>query len=432
MKVLFYTLGCKVNTHETGALTRLFCENGFTLAKDNENADVYIVNSCTVTSTGDKKSRQWLRRAKREHPHSVTVLMGCYPQAFPKEACEIKEADIIIGANAKGKILEHVLQCLQTGERIIDIIEHDKANIFEELPHEMRTEKTRAFVKIQDGCNRRCAYCVIPRARGKVRSRTSENILSEMHTLAKENCKEVVLTGINLSSYGKDTGDDLAIITDRIAEIDGIDNIRLGSLEPDLITDEQIELFSKNQKLCPQFHLALQSGCDKTLRAMRRTYTKEQFRQVVQKIRNKIPDAVFITDIIVGFPGETDEDFNESLDFVKEIGFLKVHVFSFSKRTGTAAFDMENQIENHVKSQRSKIMQNESDVIRAKIIAESKGKKTKVLLEKNINANIFTGYTREYIPVIVNAPGAKSGDIISVILGEFDGERCKAEFCQNT
>ncbi len=426
MKVLFYTLGCKVNTHETNALARIFCDNGFELAAKNEEADVYIVNSCTVTAEGDKKSRRWLRRAKREHPHAVTVLMGCYSQVFAKEACALTDADIVMGTNAKGKILEHVLQCLQTGERIVDIVPHERTNLFEELPNEKRIDKTRAFVKIQDGCNRRCSYCIIPVARGNVRSRKQENILSEVRALALENCKEIVLTGINLSSYGKDTNTNLAQIVEEIAKIDGIENIRLGSLEPDLISEEQIERFARVDKLCPQFHLALQSASNSVLKRMRRTYTKEQFLQVVSNIKKHIPHAVFITDIIVGFPGETEQDFKESCDFAKEIGFLKVHVFSFSKRKGTAAFDMDNQIEPTVKAQRSRHLQQLSDEVRFERISAFKGKNAKVLLEKQMAKHIFTGYTREYIPVLVRAENAKSGDIASIVLGNFDGERCSA------
>ncbi len=426
MKVIFYTLGCKVNTHETSALTRLFCDNGFELSDDEKNADVYIVNSCTVTAAGDKKSRQWLRRAKRQNPHAVTALIGCYPQAFIEKACEIEQADIIIGTNAKGKILDYVLQSLQTGERIIDIQPHEKNNIFEELPNEKRTDKTRAFVKIQDGCNRRCAYCIIPKARGNVRSRNSENIINEIKALASENCKEIVLTGINLSSYGQDTNTNLAQIVDDIAKINGIENIRLGSLEPDLVTDEQISAYSLQKKLCPQFHLALQSGSDKILKSMRRTYTKEQFRNVVSKIREKIPNAVFITDIIVGFPGESEEDFKQTCDFVREIGFLKVHVFSFSKRQGTPAFTMENQIDAQTKAHRSRLLQKISDEVRTQIIKMHKGKQTSVLLEKRVSANTFTGYTRHYIPVLIKATNKESGDIVNAVLGDYDGERCSA------
>ncbi len=431
MKVLFYTLGCKVNTHETNALARIFCDNGFEIADKNEEADVYIVNSCTVTSAGDKKSRQWLRRAKREHPHAVTVLMGCYPQAFQAQACSLEEADIIMGTNAKGKILEHVMQCLQTGERIVDITPHEKTNVFEELPNEKRIDKTRAFLKIQDGCNRRCSYCIIPTARGNVRSRKQENIISEVKALASENCKEIVLTGINLSSYGKDTSTNLAQIVEEIAKIDGIDNIRLGSLEPDLIHEELIKSFAKTPKLCPQFHLALQSASNAVLKNMRRPYTKEQFAQVVSNIKKHIPHAVFITDIIVGFPGETEQDFLESCKFVEEIEFLKVHVFSFSPRKGTKAFDMENQIEASVKAERSKRLQKASDEVRIKKINEFNGKNTKVLLEKSIAKHVFTGYTREYIPVVLTAKGYNSGDIAHAVLGAFDGERCTGRLIES-
>lgn len=237
MKVAFYTLGCKVNQNETGALAQLFYENGFEPAPDGGEADVYIVNSCTVTAGGDKKSRQWLRRAKRRNPGAVTVLTGCFPQAFPGEALAVEEADIITGSGARRRVLDNVLRFLQEGGRIVDIAPHEKSERFEELPMERLEGHTRAFMKIEDGCNRRCAYCVIPRARGSVRSRAEESILGELAALAKGGYAEVVFSGINLSSYGRDTGTDLAEIVEKAAQVPGIRRIRLGSLEPDLMTE---------------------------------------------------------------------------------------------------------------------------------------------------------------------------------------------------
>ena len=426
LKVAFYTLGCKVNQNETGALAQLFCENGFTLAADGDDADVYIVNSCTVTAGGDKKSRQWLRRAKRENPGAVTVLTGCFPQAFPEDAALVTEADIITGSNARRKILDDVLQFLHAHEQIIDITPHEKAELFEELPMESLAGHTRAFMKIEDGCNRRCAYCVIPRARGNVRSRSEDSILAELAALVNAGYSEVVLSGINLSSYGKDTNTTLAEIVEKAATVTGIERIRLGSLEPDLMDDACIARMAKVKKLCPQFHLALQSGCDKTLRGMRRIYNTAEYRTVVDKMRAAFPRAVFTTDVIVGFPGETQADFEETVAFVKAIGFLKVHVFSYSRRAGTPAYDMPDQIAESEKLNRSHVLQAASDAVRAEVIAAMGGTTAEVLLEKPINNSLFTGYTCEYVPVLVNAKGRKSGDIVTVTLGEFDGERCKA------
>ena len=251
MKVAFYTLGCKVNQNETGALAQLFYENGFEPAPDGGEADVYIVNSCTVTAGGDKKSRQWLRRAKRRNPGAVTVLTGCFPQAFPGEALAVEEADIITGSGARRRVLDNVLRFLQEGGRIVDIAPHEKSERFEELPMERLEGHTRAFMKIEDGCNRRCAYCVIPRARGSVRSRAEESILGELAALAKGEYAEVVFSGINLSSYGRDTGTDLAEIVEKAAQVPGIRRIRLGSLEPDLMTEEMIARMARVPALCP-------------------------------------------------------------------------------------------------------------------------------------------------------------------------------------
>ncbi len=427
MKISFYTLGCKVNQNESAALMNLFCSKGYSSADRDEQADVYVVNSCTVTSTGDKKSRQWLRRAKRENPNSITVLMGCYPQAYNKQAALISEADIILGANNKKELYNYVVQYQKTKQKIIAINPHEKKQLFEELPQPIKANRTRAFVKIEDGCNKYCSYCIIPYARGNVRSRNEQSILSEIKSLAESGVCEVVITGINICAYGTDTGTNIADIVEKIALIDGIQNIRLGSLEPDMLTNDILDRILKVQKLCPQFHLALQSGCDKTLKAMNRRYSTSEYESVVNYIKNKLPCATFITDVIVGFPGESDEDFEQSLNFVQKINFLKVHVFNFSRREGTKAFNLPNQIDAQLRAQRSEIMQKASDDIRNKIIRMFEGSVAKVLLEKDMGDGYFTGYTREYIPVIVKAANCQSGDIVSVTLKDFDTNKCNAE-----
>ena len=427
MKVAFYTLGCKVNQNETGAMQQLFCENGFTLAQGDETADVYIVNSCTVTSGGDKKSRQWLRRAKRTNPEAVTVLTGCFPQAFEQEARAVTEADIITGSAARKQLVAHVLRFIQTRERIIDIVPHSKEEAFEELPMEQMAGHTRAFMKIEDGCNRRCAYCVIPRARGFVRSRREENILRELEILGKAGYREVVFSGINLSSYGTDTGTTLEALTQKAALVPGIERIRLGSLEPDLCTDAFIEALAEVPAFCPQFHLSLQSGCTKTLRAMRRIYTAEEYKDVVRKIRRAIPDAVFTTDVIVGFPGETEEDFAESLRFVEKIGFLKVHVFTYSSRPGTPAAEMPGHLSEAEKLSRNHRLQQAADAVRARIIGEMEGQEDVVLTETPIAKDTYTGYTRRYVPVVVKAPGVSQGMLVPVRLGAWDAEKVRCE-----
>ncbi len=426
MKVAFLTLGCKVNQNETSALAQLFYENGFVPASEDD-ADVYIVNSCTVTAGGDKKSRQWLRRAKRRHARAVTVLTGCFPQAFPEAAAAVTEADIVTGSGKRRRILEHVYTFLQNEKRIVDITPHKRGEVFEELPMKRMEEHTRAFLKIEDGCDRRCAYCVIPRARGSVRSRLEENILREIETLTQKGYKEVVFTGINLSSYGKDTNTDLAEIVEKTAQIPALRRIRLGSLEPDLMTDPLIARLAQIPKLCPQFHLSLQSGSDTVLRRMRRAYTTDGYRAVVERLRASLPDAAFTTDIIVGFPGETEQEFAQSEAFVREIGFLKVHVFSFSPREGTPAYDMPNQIPEVEKAERSRRLQKTADAVRAEYIGKRAGERAEVLLETPVNVNTFTGYTRDYIPVLLSAPGRQQGDIVRVTLHHYDGTRCSAE-----
>ena len=304
MRVSFYTLGCKVNQNETGALEHLLCQNGYTLAGPDEAADVYIVNSCTVTASGDRKSRQWLRRAKRQNPGAVTVLTGCYPQAFPEEAAAVMEADLVTGSANRRSLLADIQKVLDSGERLVHITPHEKGEAFEELPMERFEGHTRAFIKVEDGCNRQCAYCVIPRARGRVRSRSVESVLEELRALSAAGYREVVLSGINLPSYGLDTGVSLVSLIEQAATVPGIRRIRLGSLEPDLLSDEDMARLAKVEALCPQFHLSLQSGCTATLRRMRRTYTAEQYADTVARLRAAFGEdrVSFTTDVIVGFP----------------------------------------------------------------------------------------------------------------------------------
>ncbi|MCI6249510.1 tRNA (N(6)-L-threonylcarbamoyladenosine(37)-C(2))-methylthiotransferase MtaB [bacterium] len=429
MRVSFYTLGCKVNQNETGALAQLFEQHGFTVVESGEAADVYVVNSCTVTNFGDQKSRKWLRRAKRENPGAVTVLTGCYPQAFPEEAAAIAEADVVTGSGNRRSILEDVMQVVN-GERgkVVDIRPHQKGEAFEELPMDRFADHTRAFVKIEDGCGRQCAYCVIPRARGPVRSRSEQSILEELRRLADAGYREVVLTAISLLSYGRDTGTCLADLVERAAGVEGIERIRLGSLDPDLLTDRDIARLAAVDKLCPQFHLSLQSGCSKTLRAMRRPYTAEQYAAVADKLRAAFGagNVSLTTDVIVGFPGETEEDFVQSMAFVTQQKFLKVHVFPYSRREGTPAYDYPGQLPEHEKEARSRRMTDAVEAVRGRLAQAMAGQQAEVLLETPLSSTLFTGYTRQYLPVVVNAPGHQSGDILRVELGEWDGRRCRA------
>ncbi|WP_317320036.1 tRNA (N(6)-L-threonylcarbamoyladenosine(37)-C(2))-methylthiotransferase MtaB [Subdoligranulum variabile] len=433
MRVTFYTLGCKVNQNETGALAQLFEESGYTVVPNEEAADVYVVNSCTVTNFGDQKSRKWLRRAKRENPGAVTVLTGCYPQAFPEEAAGIMEADVVTGSGNRRAILQDVQKVLDgEAERVVDIRPHEKGERFEELPMDKFAEHTRAFVKVEDGCNRQCAYCVIPRARGPVRSRDEASILQELHRLTESGYKEIVLTAISLPSYGTDTGTSLVDLVEKAAAVPGVERLRLGSLDPDMLHDDDIFRLSRVEKLCPQFHLSLQSGCDKTLRAMRRPYTTAQFAEIAEKLRSAFgADRVsFTTDVIVGFPGETEEDFEASMAFVTGQRFLKVHVFPYSRREGTPAYDYPDQVPEHEKEERSRRMTAAVEAVRAEEAARMQGRAADVLLETPLSATLFTGYTKQYLPVLVTAPGCQTGDIVKVTLGAWDGKRSRAELAE--
>ena len=429
MRVTFYTLGCKVNQTETGALAQLFEENGYTVVPGGEAADVYVVNSCTVTNFGDQKSRKWLRRAKRENPGAVTVLTGCYPQAFPQEAAAIAEADVVTGSGNRRAILRDVQRILDgEAERVVDIRPHEKGERFEELPMDKFAEHTRAFVKVEDGCNRQCAYCVIPRARGPVRSRSEQSILQELHRLTAAGYKEIVLTAISLPSYGADTGTSLVELVEKAAAVPGVERLRLGSLDPDMLHEDDIRRLARVEKLCPQFHLSLQSGCDKTLRAMRRPYTTAQYAAIAARLREAFgPENVsFTTDVIVGFPGETEEDFAQSMAFVTAQHFLKVHVFPYSRRAGTPAYDFPDQVPEHEKEARSRRMTAAVEAVRAEEATRMQGRTATVLLETPLSATLFSGYTPQYLPVLVSAPGCQSGDIVKVTLGAWDGKRCRA------
>ena len=431
MRVCFYTLGCKVNLNETGALEQMFRGAGFTIVPEGEEADVFVVNSCTVTNFGDQKSRKWLRRAKRENPGAVTVLTGCYPQAFPEEAANFLEADLVCGNGDRKAILDNVLKLLDGHERIVAVTPHKRGELFEELPVERFETHTRAFIKVEDGCNRQCAYCVIPRARGPVRSRAEASILNELHQLAAAGYREVVLSAISLPSYGLDTGTNLVELVEKCAQVEGIERIRLGSLDPDMLTPEFITRLAAVDKLCPQFHLSLQSGCTATLRRMRRVYTAEQYAQVVADIRAAYGSrpVSFTTDCICGFPGETVEDFEESCAFLKQIGFLKVHVFPYSRRSGTPAYDFPDQVHEREKQERSRTMNALVEELRRDVLTTYEGMEDEVLLETALSETLFTGYTRLYVPVVVSAPGRKSGEIVRVRLGSYDGERVRAALC---
>ncbi|MGN1442202.1 MAG: tRNA (N(6)-L-threonylcarbamoyladenosine(37)-C(2))-methylthiotransferase MtaB, partial [Acutalibacteraceae bacterium] len=381
MKAAFYTLGCKVNQYESQALSELLTQNGYEIVDSRQDADIYIINSCTVTAAADQKTRQSVRRFKRSHPESIVVLTGCMPQAYPKVADSLPEADIIIGNKNSERLVSLLDSFAKFGKQIVSIREHENGEKFSGQPITCFDERTRAYVKIQDGCNRFCSYCIIPTSRGRVRSKPIEQIKEEIEKIADNGFSEVVLVGINLSSYGQDLNIGFPESVKTACDVDGIKRVRLGSIEPDHLTDEVIEELAKMPKLCPQFHLSLQSGCDKTLKAMNRHYTADEYRSICKKLRESFQDCTLTTDVMVGFAGETDEDFKESLEFVKEIGFEKVHVFPYSVRKGTRAEKFSGQIDKATKEKRCHIMLSETEIIRRAFFDSQKGKTVSVLFE---------------------------------------------------
>ena len=427
MKAVFVTLGCKVNQYETQVLEEKFAKAGIALAKEGEKADFCIVNSCTVTASGDKKTRQMLRCLKRQYPDAVMVLTGCYPQAFPQEASELEEADIVTGSTNRSGLLDLVQAYLQTPQRMVQIIPHQKGEAFEKMIATHFSERTRAFVKIQDGCDRYCAYCIIPYARGPVRSKPLSDITAELGQLAAQGYQEVVLVGINLPCYGKDLGLRLIDAVEAACQVEGIRRIRLGSLEPELLTAEDLKRLAAQPKFCPQFHLSLQSGCDRTLKAMNRHYDSAEYRRIVQDIRKAFENPSITTDIMVGFPGETEEDFRQSADFAKEIGLAKAHVFAYSVRPGTRAASMPDQVSQREKEQRSSRLIEVTNATRQAFLQAQVGREEEVLFETTQTPYGIEGYTPNYTPVCVESHEDIRGQIRRVRITAALNDLCLGE-----
>ena len=427
MKVKFVTLGCKVNQVESEAMREALLAAGFQEAAGGETADVVVVNSCTVTATSDQKARQALRREKKRNPGAVAVLTGCWPQAFPQEAEEFLEADVVLGTARRGDLVPRLLEYLSTKQRVVDIAPHQKGEKFEKLSISAMHGRTRAFVKIEDGCDRFCSYCIIPYARGRVRSKPLEDIREEAARLGEAGYKEVVLTGINLPAYGKDLGGDLCDAVEAACAAPGILRVRLGSLEPEQLTPPVIARLAAQEKLCPQFHLSLQSGCDDTLRRMNRHYTTAEYRQIVGDLRNAFPNCAVTTDSMVGFAGETEEEFAKSLAFAKEIAFAKVHVFAYSRRPGTRAYDMPGQVPNREKERRSREMIAATLETQRAFFAAQTGRVEEVLFEQERDRNVYEGYTRNYTPVRVASAAPLQGQIRQVRLTQALEDFCLGE-----
>ena len=414
MNVKFITLGCKVNQVESEAMREALLAGGFQEAAEGQTADVVVVNSCTVTAVSDQKARQALRREKKRNPGAVAVLTGCWPQAFPQEAEDFLEADIVLGTTRRAALLPKILEYLSTKQRIVDIAPHEKGEKFEKLTISAMHGRTRAFLKIEDGCDRFCSYCIIPYARGRVRSKPLEDIKAEAALLGDHGYREVVLTGINLPAYGKDLGLHLCDAVEAACAAPGIARVRLGSLEPEQLTPEVIARMAKQEKLCPQFHLSLQSGCDATLKRMNRHYTTAEYRQIVRNLRQAFPNCAITTDIMVGFAGETEEEFAASLAFAKEIAFAKVHVFAYSRRPGTRAYDMPGQVANKVKEDRSRQMIAATLATQRDFFAAQVGRVEEVLFEQEREKNVYEGYTRNYTPVRAASAIPLQGQVLPV------------------
>ena len=415
MKVGFLTLGCKVNQYETNGMIQRFKECGYDIVEFEEKADIYVINTCTVTNMSDRKSRQFLRQAKKNNPDSVVVAVGCYVQVSKEELEQIPEIDLTLGTNDKVEIVNHVENFIKekTKKELAENIIYE-AN-FEDFGTVTYTEKTRAVIKVQDGCDRFCSYCIIPFARGKIRSRKPENVIDEIKEIAKNGIKEVVITGIHVASYGRDFESDYRLIDllEEINKIDGIERIRLGSIEPLLITEEFMNRFIKLEKVCHHFHLSLQSGSTDTLKRMNRRYTAEEFEEIVNRIRKYYQDAILTTDIIVGFPDESEKEFEDTYEYLKRISFYKMHVFKYSPRKGTKAAEMKNQISGDVKEIRSKRLLELSDENEIRYLDSYIGKEVEVLFEE-FDGEFYKGHTANYIMVLAKSDNDLTNKIVNV------------------
>ena len=406
-KVSFYTLGCKVNQYETNAMAQKFKEAGYEIVDMNEDiSDICIVNTCTVTNMSDRKSRHSLRRVKEKNPSAIIAAVGCYAQVAKNDLEKMPEIDIVLGNEEKADIVQYVEKFMenQNESKLIEIEDIATKKEFEDMGQITYTEKTRAFIKVQDGCNQFCSYCIIPYARGRVRSRKAESIIKEITQIAQNGIKEVVITGIHVASYGRDFGNENGLIEllEKINEIEGIKRIRLGSLEPKIITEEFMQRLSKLEKMCHHFHLSLQSGCDETLKRMNRKYTIAEVREIIERLRRYYDDVMLTTDIIVGFPGETEEEFETTYQFLKEVKLYKMHVFQYSPRKGTRAAVMPNQIDGNIKEARSKKLIELSNENQKMYNQQLVGQEVEVLFEdKEVEDGItyFRGHTQNYVLV---------------------------------
>lgn len=409
------TLGCKVNQYESEAIEEIFERRGF--ERKDKNADVYVINTCTVTNMSDRKSRQMISRARKDNPDAIIAVMGCYSQVKPEDVAKIEGVDIILGSRNKEEVVDLCEDMLQNKEAIDQVISVSEEKTFEDLQISNQTEMTRAYMKIQDGCNMYCSYCLIPYARGNVVSRPMVSIVREAKRLAQNGFKEIVLTGIHVASYGKDLDEDISLIDviENVANVDGIERIRLSSMEPRHITRDFLERMKATGKACDHFHLSLQSGSDEVLKAMNRKYDTKTFKEKTDLIREVFPNAGLTTDIIVGFPGETEENHKETMDFVNEIKFAKTHLFKYSKRDGTRAAKMKDQVNGNIKKDRLKDLEAIEKANREAFLEKQIGKTLEVLFEdKSDMDGAKSGYSTSYLRVNVKNPDLPSNEIYDV------------------
>lgn len=447
--VAFLTLGCKVNTYETDAMEKKFRQSGFNIVSVDDVADIIIINTCTVTNMADRKSRQIIHRMKKKNPDAIVVATGCYVQAAKEKVLKDSSVDIAVGNNKKQDIVAIVKDYLNDRTHNSAIIDINSKCDYEEMTIDDNQMHTRAYVKIQDGCNQFCSYCIIPYARGRIRSRKMEDIINEVTNLANNGYKEIVITGIHLSSYGLDFEHDdtftstdynpfmykyLIKLLDEMSKVKGIERIRLGSLEPRIITNEFLEDLSANKKICPHFHLSLQSGCDETLKRMNRKYTCEVYMNGLNLLRKYFDNPAITTDVIVGFPKEDENEFEQTTKFLKECNFSMIHVFKYSRRKGTVADKMDGQIDEQIKTQRSAQLLNLTASQHKKYMESFIGKKEKVLFEEIVNIDghdYFVGHNERYVKIAVDKDGVRANDILNVTIKKqlsedvMYGEICK-------
>ncbi len=416
MRIKFVTLGCKTNIYESDAMAKLFSDRGYEITEE-KGADIYVINTCTVTGTGAQKSRQAIGKAHRENENAIIAVVGCLAQTEPEAVKNILGVDIVIGNSGKGKIVDLVEEAIRDRKQIISCSDIMKESSFEELAKTSHQSRIRANVKIEDGCNNYCTYCIIPYARGKVRSRDIEKIEEEVIALSKEGYTEIVLTGIHIGSYGKDLKEDISLIDvlERVCAVEGIKRVRLGSLEPVVITEEFVRKAKKLKNLCPHFHMSLQSGCNETLKRMNRHYTTEEYRKAVELLRENIPDTSITTDLMVGFPGETEEEFEKSYEFCREIGFMQMHIFKYSIRKGTRAEKFPDQISKKVKEERSRKMLDLAEKMKKDFYEKYNGKEVAALFEVKTDG-IYHCTTKNYMDIYVKCSEDFSGQIKMVIL----------------